>query len=104
MDYYLEDIARLEGQPKRAIADYVEQNGILVPRRFASLQDARASGLPIIARSEHPQDYAGASGILKSLLLYKEEYVDIQTEEKLKIKTLAEPRLCVDISRISLFC
>src|SRR3989339_879131 len=29
MDYYLQDISRLEGQPKRTIADYAEQNGIL---------------------------------------------------------------------------
>lgn len=91
MDYYLEDIARLEGQPKRAIADYVEQNGILVPRRFGSLQEARASGLPIIARSEHPQDYAGASGILESPLLFNEPYGNIQSEEELKQKAMAEP-------------
>lgn len=56
VDYYLEDRARLEGQPKRAIADYVEQNGIMVPRRFGSLQEARASGKEVLLRSEHQQD------------------------------------------------
>jgi len=63
-DYYLEDRSRLQGQPKRTIADYVEQQGILVPRRFDSLEEAQASGLPILARSEHSQDYDGVSGLL----------------------------------------
>ena len=43
MDYYLEDKSRLNGQPKRTIADYVEQKGILVPRRFDTLAEARKS-------------------------------------------------------------
>lgn len=101
MDYYLEDIARLEGQPKRAIADYVEQSGILVPRRFGSLKEARASGLPIIARSEHPQDYAGASGILKSPWLDSDNdksYMNLQSEEELKEKAL------VNSWKYELFC
>jgi hypothetical protein len=34
MDHYLENPERLKGQPKRTIADYVEQNGILVPCGF----------------------------------------------------------------------
>ncbi|HLC53111.1 MAG TPA: hypothetical protein VJK03_01075 [Candidatus Nanoarchaeia archaeon] len=65
-DYYLQNPEALEGQPKRSIADYVEQNGILVPRRFDSLKDARNSGLPVIVRSEHQQDYNGSSGLLGS--------------------------------------
>jgi hypothetical protein len=91
MDYYLEDLARLEGQPKRAIADYVESQGILVPRRFGSLAEARTSGLPIIARSEHHQDYAGASGLVDSVKLNNEEYSNVQNEEELKQKVLKEP-------------
>jgi hypothetical protein len=66
MDYYLENPERLEGQPKRTIADYVEQNGILVPRRFDSLEEARKSHKAIFLRSEHPQDYSGISGMLES--------------------------------------
>lgn len=65
-DYYLENPAALMGKPKATIADYVERNGILVPRRYATLDDALASGVPIIARSEHPQDYGGVSGLLHS--------------------------------------
>lgn len=65
-DYYLENPATLLGKPKATIADYVKRNGILVPRRFATLDDALASGVLIIARSEHPQDYDGASGLLQS--------------------------------------
>lgn len=56
-------------QPKREIADYVEQNGFLVPLRYASLREAIASRRPFIVRSEHPQDYDGASGVLDSLFV-----------------------------------
>lgn len=66
MDYYLQNPEALEGQPKRTIADYVEQNGILVPRRFDSLVEARKSHRRIFLRSEHPQEYAGVSGLLDS--------------------------------------
>jgi len=91
MDYYLQDPATLKGKPKRTIGDYVEQNGILVPRRFDSLAEARASGLPVIARSEHPQEYAGCSGILKSPDMQSDEYSGVRTEEELKIKALSRP-------------
>lgn len=74
MDYYLEDPARLAGQPKRTIADYVEQNGILVPRRFDSLAAARSSHRPIFLRSEHPQEYDGVSGLLDSFELSNKFY------------------------------
>ena len=65
-DYYLEDRTRLQGQPKKTIGDYVESQGILVPRRFDNLDDARKSKKAIILRSEHPQDYNGVSGLLSS--------------------------------------
>ena len=83
-DYYLEDRSRLQGQPKRTIADYVEQQGILVPRRFDSLAEAQASRLPILARIEHPQDYDGASGLLVSPDLQHKDWSHIQHEEELK--------------------
>ena len=44
-DYYTKHPEELHGQPKRTIADYVAQNGILVPRRFDTLKAARASGI-----------------------------------------------------------
>lgn len=93
VDYYLEDRSRLNGQPKRTIGDYVEQNGILVPRRFDNLKQARRSGLPILIRSEHPQEYDGVSGLLSSWSLYRESKKygivsppadSIETEEQLK--------------------
>ncbi len=65
-DYYLENPERLKNQPKRTIADYVEQNGILVPTRFDSLKEAQSSGKHILLRSEHPQEYDGVSGLLDS--------------------------------------
>ena len=70
-DFYLDDPLELRGRPKATIADYVEHNGILVPRRFANLDEALSSGIPIVARSEHLQDYAGASGVLESIVLGK---------------------------------
>ncbi len=65
-DYYLEHPQALENQPKRSIAEYVESNGLLVPRRFVSLEKSLNSGQRIIARSEHSQDYNGVSGMVYS--------------------------------------
>ncbi|MBW3011740.1 hypothetical protein KY311_01000 [Candidatus Woesearchaeota archaeon] len=65
-DYWQEHPEELKGQPKRTIADYVEANGILVPRRFDSLEEARRTKKAVILRSEHPQEYAGVSGLLHS--------------------------------------
>lgn len=89
-DYYLEDSTRLQGQPKRTIADYVEQQGILVPRRFGSLKEARSAGVPIIARTEHRQDYMGVSGLLGSPSFLK---IDEQlTESGIKQKVFQDYR------------
>lgn len=65
-DYYLVNRPR---QPKAEIADYMERNGFAVPIRYASLKKALASKKPFVVRSEHPQDYDGASGILDSLFV-----------------------------------
>ncbi len=81
MDYYLEDPERLNGQPKRTIADYVEENGFSVPRRFDSIREARAFKGKVIARSEHTQDYDGVSGMIESEMLDK---FDDVSEEHLK--------------------
>jgi hypothetical protein len=85
-DIYIENPDLLRGQPKRTLGDYAEQNGILVPRRFDSLREARASGVPVICRSEHVQDYAGASGILDSPDLSK--LPDTLNESELKAEIL----------------
>ncbi len=87
-DYYLKDHTRLHGQPKRTVGDYVENNGILVPRRFDSLAEARAVGIPFLARSEHPQDYDGASGIIPTLS--DRNLSDTLSEEDLKRKALSD--------------
>ncbi len=81
LDFYLADRSRLNERPKRTIGDYVASQGILVPRRFDSLAEARASGLPIICRSEHPQEYDGVSGLLHSPQL--KEFPHPQTESEL---------------------
>jgi len=79
-DFYLEHPEELK-QPKRDIEDYVESNEILVPQRFDSLKEAKKSGLKIIARSEHPQDYAGISDLLKSPRLSKDEWKEVTSED-----------------------
>jgi len=82
-DYYLADKSRLLGKPKKTIADYVEQNGLLVPRRFETLSEARNSKLPVLCRSEHPQDYDGVSGLLSSPQL-GDGLPDTNDEDELK--------------------
>ena len=65
-DAYLANPPR---QPKKDIADRLEQMGILVPRRFETFEQsltAARQGCRIIIRSEHPQDYAGVSDIMDS--------------------------------------
>ena len=56
----------LQGTPKRTIGDYAQRAGIPVPRRFATVQEALATGRPFILRSEHPIEYDGPSGIFTS--------------------------------------
>jgi len=70
-DYYLQDRTRLNGQPKRTIGDYVESNGILVPRRFETFEEAIRFKGDVLARSEHPQDYDGGSGVFSSCWIGK---------------------------------
>lgn len=90
-DWYLEDKTRLHGQPKRTIGEYVESEGILVPRRFSSFDKAVASGLPIIARSEHEQDYDGCSGLVDSVCLNEEYEGDkITSESMLEAKVFSD--------------
>lgn len=92
-DYYTENPEELKDQPKKTIADYVEENRILVPRRFKSLRKAKKSGLHIIIRSEHPQDYDGASGLLWSPDL--NEDLKSKNEKKIKKEVVetAQPRI-----------
>lgn len=75
-DYYAKDKSRLRGRPKKTIGDYVASQGILVPRRFASLEDVRKANawLCTLVRSEHPDEYNGPSGLLRSKKL--EELAD----------------------------
>ena len=52
-------------QPKKAVGDYVASEGILVPRRFETFEEAQfaaQSDTSVIARSEHPDEYSGPSG------------------------------------------
>ncbi len=62
-DYYLKN---LPVRPKEEIAAYVESQGILVPKRFASLQEALDSGKLFIIRSEFAREYFEAAGLFYS--------------------------------------
>lgn len=66
MDAYVENPLLLKKRPKETIGAYVARAGIPVPNRFATLDDALASGRPFILRSEHPIEYAGPSGVFAS--------------------------------------
>lgn len=71
-DYYL---AHPPKQPKKQIGDYMASQGFPVPHRFSDLSEAVASGKPFIVRSEHPQDYSGASGLGCSLFVRPEDFL-----------------------------
>ena len=77
-DHYINHSEALMGQPKRTIGKYVAQNGILVPRIFDGFREAIAfrekTGKEVLARSEHQDEYAGASGILETRTLNFETY------------------------------
>ena len=67
-DYYLRNTP---DQPKLAIANYVRQNGVLVPENTLDLTEAldyikKKPDSDDICRSECEQDYYGSSGLLKS--------------------------------------
>ena len=94
IDYYHEHPEELQGQPKLAVAEYVEQNGILVPRRFASYEQALKSGAPLIVRGEHQQDYDGASNIIPTYDFtnnyFSEKIEGITDYDELKEKILED--------------
>ncbi len=59
-------------QPKLEIGNYVVSMGGSVPERYTSFDAALHSGAAFIMRSEHPQDYDGASGLLNSFTIEEE--------------------------------
>lgn len=83
-------------QPKRAIQEYAAQNGIRVPKRFDSLEEALASGRKFIIRSEHPQEYAGISGLSESIVYDPkriQKYLEWKTEEDLRKRVITEDEI-----------
>lgn len=63
-DKFLEQLPK---QPKKEIAEYVEQNSsIPVPARYNTLAEALESGEDFIIRSESPYEYHKCSGLLES--------------------------------------
>lgn len=67
--------------PKREVGDYVEAQGFLVPRRFDTLDEALAlvkQGGRIVIRSEHPDEYDGASGLMQTYIVDEESAEEAQ--------------------------
>lgn len=73
VDYFLQNPPRL---PKLEVADYVQSQGILIPKIYRSFQEAADSGKPFLMRSENPQDYAGASDLFPSYLVDRQKILD----------------------------
>jgi len=73
-------------QPKLETGNYIESQWILVPKRYSSQTQAIESNKKYIIRSEHPQDYEGISGLLKSFVIEPWESFD----EKQYIQNLRE--------------
>ena len=69
MDYFLTNPMM---QPKLTLGNYVTSQGFPVPQIFPSFSAALASGEPFIARSEHPQEHTGVSGLLNSFPITSE--------------------------------
>lgn len=76
-DYYL---AHPSQRPKTDIADYVESQGFLVPRRYKNIDEALVSSKDFIMRSEHPQDYDGVSWLFESMVFYASMW-NVEQEE-----------------------
>ncbi|MFA6907996.1 MAG: hypothetical protein WC263_04175 [Candidatus Micrarchaeia archaeon] len=84
-DMYVQNPALLMSQPKRAIAEYVKKHGILVPDIYDSWKDAVKSGKQLLVRSEHPQDYSGASDLIRADLS-KYSFLKGEADMKKKIR------------------
>ncbi len=88
-DFFLEHPPQ---QPKRDIAEYVENNWILVPKRFKSREEARSyveNGGEIFIRSEHPQEYNGASGLLSSYIVTQKWLLENMIWDDINIDNLS---------------
>ncbi len=80
-------------QPKAEIGRYVKQNGILVPEIYDSYSDAKKSGKEIIARSEHQNEYNGASGLFESICSDNCELFDAKNEKTFRKNALENESL-----------
>lgn len=92
-------------QPKGQIAERVaaaEAAGVLVPTRFKSFEEALASGTDFIARSEHPREFAGESGILESFAVTQQELELARQWSDDKVPTRDHPRGRADWQRRAL--
>lgn len=72
-------------QPKLGIAAHIEKTcpGIKVPRRFSSYAEGLNECGTIFLRSEHPQEYAGVSGLFESFAFSQEDITRWRAEHSI---------------------
>lgn len=90
IDRFLENPPK---QPKKTIVEYMGGGGNI----FSSFDEAKSylescPNTVIIVRSEHPQEYAGASGLLKSYTFTKREFDNISSQQEFEEKLKARSR------------
>lgn len=68
-DYFELHPEELKQGAKLVVARLVQNRvpGIKVPQIFDSIEDAVESGKPIVIRSDHPEEYSGLAGVLRTL-------------------------------------
>lgn len=83
-DYFL---ANPPLQPKKDIAQYVASEGFAIPKIFSDVEEALRfvkAGGKIMIRSEHPQEYSWAAGLLTSYLVDKSVLEALHKGDSLK--------------------
>lgn len=108
-DWWLSEASALQ-TPKQEIGNYVESQGFKVPQRFDTLGEAlnvvRAGGT-IAIRSEHRDEYDGASGLFQSYVIDPnsandslrafENYGDFDIDEQVH---LSQKRSAVTVAKL----
>ena len=78
-------------QPKRRIRSYIRENWGNTPNDYRTLAEAMATCEPFILNSEHPQEYAGVSGLAESYVVNPLEIIELQrTKSREELSQLPE--------------
>lgn len=83
-------------QPKLELANYVGAEGLPVPDRYDSVDQAVDSAETVLIRSEHPEDYDGLSGLIDTWKLTEDDKEELKRERAMDEMSSAE----CDIQRL----